>query len=508
MSTDSTAKLIVFTVTCQAMFGICKSQIYRLSSQFSLSCFRARSIVTSSFPPVAPPNCNFVTQLYSRIDQFPHRTALVDGPTGKRFSYNELRNAVSNIAGGFHKKGFRKGDQVAIFSHNCPEFIFAAHGAIAGGLVVCPINGSYTVFELAAILKASECVAIVTDHQRLKTVLEACKSAPSVRSIFLFNASRSECEDLNCESFDDLLMDNGNVFRKDCMDVDADNDMAFLPFSSGTSGPPKGVMLTHNNVAVNLLQAESLFEDRIGKEVAIGVLPFFHIYALNVILGHILHVGGTVVTLPSFSSETYLKAVDEHQPTLLHIAPPLMLFLLQHPLVKETNMASVERIMSGGAPLGGNLVEDALKAFPEVDVIQGYGLTETSPICFIIPKKKRRPPNKSVLGSVGISVPSQDCMIVDPETKAELHAGQQGELVVRGPHVMKGYFNNPQATAECLSDGWFFTGDVGYFDEDNYFYVCDRVKELIKYKGFQVRMIGAMFLNCTVHDYRCLRYSW
>jgi acyl-CoA synthetase (AMP-forming)/AMP-acid ligase II len=265
------------------------------------------------------------------------------------------------------------------------------------------------------------------------------------------------------------------------VEIDPKNDLVALPYSSGTTGTAKGVMLTHYNLVANMCQMDGL--DYFHQDdILICVLPLFHIYGLVVVLNMGLHLGATIVTMPRFDLEQFLSMIQKYRVTLAHIVPPVVLKLAKDPVVDRYDLSSLKMIFSGAAPLGADLTRECMQRIG-CGIRQGYGMTETSPVTHTSPAD----PAKMKLGSVGTVAPNTECKLVDPATGAELGPKQEGEVCVRGPQIMKGYLNNPQATASTIDpDNWLHTGDVGYADEDGHFFIVDRVKELIKYKGFQV----------------------
>jgi 4-coumarate--CoA ligase len=274
------------------------------------------------------------------------------------------------------------------------------------------------------------------------------------------------------------------------------DDLAVLPYSSGTTGLPKGVMLTHANLVGNTLQAEAQF-DFDEHEVFLACLPFFHIYGMQIIMNVGLRIGATLVTMPRFDLEQFLALTQEHHATRLWTVPPIVLALARHPIVDDYDLTSVRSILSGAAPLAPELAAEA-EARIGVPVVQGYGMTELSPLSHAPLWQDPRP------GTVGVLVANCDARVVDPETGDDLGVGEDGELWIRGPNVMKGYLNNPGATAATIDgDGWLHTGDIGHVDDDGYWFIVDRVKELIKVKGFQVppaELEGLLITHPAVAD--------
>jgi acyl-CoA synthetase (AMP-forming)/AMP-acid ligase II len=261
--------------------------------------------------------------------------------------------------------------------------------------------------------------------------------------------------------------------------INAREDLVALPYSSGTTGICKGVMLTHSNLVANLAQLKGGGHDW-NEDTLVCVLPLFHIYGLVAVMSHGLWCGSTVVTLPRFDFEQVLRTIQEHKVTVAHVVPPIALALVKSPAVAAYDLSSLRMIFSGAAPLGAELSRECAERL-KCDVVQGYGMTETSPCTHIAT------PESNKHGSVGHCVPNMECKLVSVETGEEVGVNEEGEICVRGPQVMKGYLNKPDATAETIdADGWLHTGDIGYADDEAFFFVVDRAKELIKYKGFQV----------------------
>lgn len=258
-------------------------------------------------------------------------------------------------------------------------------------------------------------------------------------------------------------------------------DLVALPYSSGTTGLPKGVMLTHHNLISNMRQMEGL-DYFTENDTLLCVLPLFHIYGLVVILNMGLYMGATIVMMPRFDLEQFLKTVSQYRVTLAHLVPPIILALSKSPIVDEYDLSSLKAVFSGAAPLDANLTRACSERL-NLQIRQGYGLTETSPVTHSSPAN----PAQVKYGSVGFTAPNTECKIIDLETGEPLGRNTEGELCVRGPQIMKGYLNRPEATTATVdSDSWLHTGDIAYVDDDGHFFIVDRAKELIKYKGFQV----------------------
>jgi acyl-CoA synthetase (AMP-forming)/AMP-acid ligase II len=399
------------------------------------------------------------------------KPALVDGPSGRTITYAELTNGVRALAAGLAGRGFGKGDVLGIYMPNVPEYAVAFHGVASAGGKSTTANPLYTAGELAHQLSDSGAKLLLTVAPFLEAAREAADKAGIGDEVHVLGEADG------AKPFTDLLGDPGAAPD---IEIDPESDLAVLPYSSGTTGLPKGVMLSHSNLVANLEQVQGAFPMG-SDDTLIGVLPFFHIYGMTVIMNLGLRHGATIVTMPRFDLEQFLGLISEHGVTRAFVVPPIALALAKHPIVDDHDLSSVRTIMSGAAPLGAELAETVAKRI-DCDVIQGYGLTETSPVTHVI-----RPHGENKPGSIGPLLAGTECRLVDPETGEDVGEGERGELWIRGPQVMRGYLNNEEATAATVDEeGWLHTGDIGVVDSDGYFEIVDRLKELIKYKGFQV----------------------
>lgn len=426
-------------------------------------------IVRSPHPDVDIPVVSFTSFVLERAERLGPKPALIDGPTGRTLTYGELATAVRHAAAGLAARGLRAGDVFALCSPNLPEFAVAFHAVATLGGAVTTLNPLLTEEEIAAQLADSGARGVLTVLPLLEKV-QAAAERSGVEEILIFE--RSE----RAASFADLVSDDR---EPPPVEIDPREQVVALPYSSGTTGRQKGVMLTHYNLVANLCQVLAV-DDVAEEDVMLGVLPFFHIYGMVVVMSVGLRLGSTIVTLPRFELEGLLAALERYRVTRANLVPPIILALAKHPLVDSFDLSRLTAIMSGAAPLGEG-TEQACRERLGCAVTQGYGLTETSPVTHL------NPPGKSRAGSVGPSLPNTQVKIVDPKTGEALAAGRTGEVRIRGPQVMKGYLNRPDATAAALdAEGWLHTGDVGRVDEEGYLYIVDRLKELIKYKGYQV----------------------
>ncbi len=399
------------------------------------------------------------------------RPALIDGPSDRTITYGQLAGAIRLVAASLHQRGFGKGDVFAIYSPNIPEYAVAFHAVSMIGGVVSTANPLYTPDELAFQLNDSGARYLLTIPMFIDNALQAAGKS-KVEEVFVFGEAEG------ATPFAALMQSDGQVPQ---VDIDPEEDLVVLPYSSGTTGLPKGVMLTHYNLVANIIQTDGV-ENISQDDRLIGVLPFFHIYGMLVILNASLYHGATVVTMPRFDLEGFLGLIQKHGITRAHLVPPIVLALAKHPVVDQYDLSSLKVILSGAAPLSDELASACAYRLGCV-VKQGYGLTETSPVTHV----QLDDPEKLVPGSVGPPIPNTEVRVVSVDTGQDVGPNEQGEIWMRGPQVMKGYLNNPQATAMTIDpDGFLHTGDIGYVDEDGNFFIVDRVKELIKYKGFQV----------------------
>ncbi|HKY30870.1 MAG TPA: 4-coumarate--CoA ligase family protein [Pyrinomonadaceae bacterium] len=428
-------------------------------------------IFRGPFPEVTIPDTPLTPFVMRRAKELADKPALIEAPTGRVITYSELAHSISRVAANLSKRGFKKGDVVGILSPNVPEYAMAFHGVALLGGVNTTFNPLYTEHEIAEQLKDAGARFLITAPEFMDKA-RAAAAVAQVEELFVFG------EGEGATPFAQLLSGDGEA---PAVEINPSDDLVALPYSSGTTGLPKGVMLTHHNLVANLRQMEGLcyFTD---NDRLICVLPLFHIYGLVVILNMGLYTGATIVTMPRFDLEQFLKTVSEYKVTLAHLVPPIVLALSKSPIVDNYDVSSLRTIFSGAAPLDESLTR-ACMARLKCELRQGYGMTETSPVTHSSP-----PDRASVkYGSVGVCAPNTECKVIDLETGQTLGPNQEGEICVRGPQIMKGYLNRPDATAETIdSEGWLHTGDIGYADPDGHFYIVDRAKELIKYKGFQV----------------------
>jgi acyl-CoA synthetase (AMP-forming)/AMP-acid ligase II len=423
----------------------------------------------SPLPDVDIPDVPLTPFVLQRAQELSDKPALIDGPTGRVVTYGALASQVRALAAGLAGRGFGKGDVFALYLPNVPEYPVAFHGVALSGGTVTTVNPLYTMGELATQLRASGARYLLTIGPFVDVARDAA-ALTGVEEVFVLGEAEG------ASPFGALL--DATADPPDVI-VDPGQDVVALPCSSGTTGLCKSVMLTHRNLVANVVQSEAAHPIT-GEDRLMGVLPFFHIYGQTVIMNMGLHLGATIVTMPRFDLEQFLGIIQEHRLTFAHLVPPIVLALAKHPLVDQYDLSSLKAVLSGAAPLGAQL-EEAFQKRTGIGIIQGYGMTEASPVTHV-----RALDDREHGGSIGPVLPNTEARVVDAAGE-DLPAGGDGEILVRGPQVMQGYLNDPESTAATVdADGWLHTGDIGHADEDGNFYVVDRLKELIKYHGYQV----------------------
>ncbi len=430
-------------------------------------------IYRSPRPPVEIPDTPVAEFVLTRARARGDRPALVDSVTGRTITYAQLPDLVDRTAAGLARLGLGKGDVCAILSPNTPEYPIAMLAIAQLGATVTTASPLYTKTDLGRHLTDSRARMLITSISLADTWTSVTMDA-GIEHVITFESARGQAT----VGFNELL-DEPAAHVKVPIDP---TDIVTLPYSSGTTGLPKGVMLTHRNLVANILQVDASSHYLHDRDTTIAFLPFFHIYGMVVIGLSGLWSGATLVVMPRFDLETYLRLVEQHRATLLHVVPPVVVALAKHPSVEQRDFSSIRKLFSGAAPLGGSTIEQCTCRINCL-LQQGYGLTETSPATHVTSEE----PSKNKYGSVGYLVSNTECRVVDPSTGDDVASGQDGEIWVRGPQVMRGYLNCPDATRRTIdADGWLHTGDIGHADPDGSFYVVDRLKELIKYKGMQV----------------------
>ncbi|WP_336625219.1 MULTISPECIES: AMP-binding protein [unclassified Microbacterium] len=439
---------------------------------------------TSPFPDVEIPQASIYDDLFGDLSaDDAARIALIDPATGAETTYGALKAQIDAFAGALAARGVGVDTVVALLCPNVPAFATVFHGALRAGATVTTLNSLYTPGEIQKQLTDAEATWFVTVSPLLPQALAAAEAVgiPDDHLIVLDGTAETTPAHPNLRA----LLTEGRTPPE--VAFDPATHVAVLPYSSGTTGIPKGVMLSHRNLVANVAQCR-INIDLKNSDRVLAVLPFFHIYGMTVLLNLALKQRATLVTMPKFDLVQFLDNIQTYKCTYLYIAPPIAVALAKHPIVDQYDISTVHTIFSGAAPLDGDTAEAAGRRLG-ARMMQGYGMSELSPVSHAMPYTRHDIP----VSSVGTILPNIVCKLVDTETGAEIteigEDGQTrpGELWVKGPNVMLGYLGKPDATAETLdADGFLHTGDVAVYHEGGYFSIVERVKELIKYHGYQI----------------------
>lgn len=458
----------------------------------------------SQYPPEIPATLNLqeaTVQNYLKqtAEKFPEKTAIHF--MGKELTYKQVYNYAKKLAAYLQSLGIEKGDRVAIMLPNTPQSIISYYAILMAGGIVVQTNPLYMERELEYQMKDSGAKAIITldilfprvskviSNTDLENVIvTAIKDyLPFPKNLvypFIQKKQYGIIVNVKHEGqnhlFTEIMKQPAGQIKE--YDFDFEEDLALLQYTGGTTGFPKGVMLTHKNLVANAAMCNAwLYKCKPGEETVLGILPFFHVYGMTAVLILSVMQGSKMVLLPKFDPETTLKTIQKQKPTLFPGAPTIYIGLLNHPDLKKYDLSSIDSCISGSAPLPAEVQEQ----FEEVTggkLVEGYGLTESSPVThanFLWDKKR-------VKGSIGVPWPETDSVILSMETGEPLPPGEIGEIAVKGPQVMKGYWNRPEETEQVLRDGWLLTGDLGYMDDEGYFYIVDRKKDMIIAGGFNI----------------------
>ena len=452
--------------------------------------------------------------------RFPNRPALLY--FGARISYRQLQDHVNRLAAGLQAMGVKKGDRVALFMPNCPQFVISYFGALRAGAIVTATSSMYTARELTHQWNDAGATIVIADRHLHPVIKAALPQLTSVRHIVLTGmrqyyprhlqqlckvlnstsrAKRSTSSQLSStrapslkgtafQGWDNLL----SVARKPRPSGLAPSEIACLQYTGGTTGTSKGAMLTHANLVTNAYQASRWLAIRPdSKEVLVAALPLFHIFAMTCVMISSIAIGGSVVILPRFELRAALNVIRKYRPTMFHGVPTMYVAFNGVPGVERYGFHSLRTCMSGGAALPVE-VRQKFEALTGGKLVEGYGLTETSPVTHVNP-----PEGSPKVASIGLPIPDTEVRIMDLQTGTqEMPVGEIGEITIRGPQVMKGYWNKPEETALVLRDGWLYTGDIAKKDADGYFYIVDRKKDLIIAGGFNIypREVEEVLFEC------------
>ncbi|USK68550.1 long-chain-fatty-acid--CoA ligase [Peribacillus asahii] len=410
---------------------------------------------------------NLNENLKRSASNFPESIAYIYGD--KSVTYQELNQKVDRLAAGLYVQGIRKGDGVALILGNSPEFLIAYYGILRLGAFAVPINPMFTQGEISYILDNSKAKAVIAHSSVESKLSELTDKSKNITSVIYAGASHQEW------TWERLMETSSLDFVSPFIDQD---DLAVILYTSGTTGKPKGAMLSHRNLASNAESISKLMELH-DEDRVVAVLPMFHVFCMTVSLNAPIACGATVIIVPRFSPFDVVNTIREEKGTMFVGVPTMYNFIYQLPEATAEDFSSIRLCISGGASIPIELLQNFQNKF-NVSILEGYGLSETSPLVAINPLKGTCKP-----GSIGIDIPGVQSKVVD-EFGKELPRGEVGELVVQGPNVMRGYLNMPEATAEALIDGWLYTGDLARMDEEGYIYIVDRKKDIIIVGGYNV----------------------
>ena len=436
------------------------------------------------------PEIPFGEMLWESAQRFPEKTALVF--QGQHISFRELDGLANSFANALAKLGVKKGDRVALYMTNRPEYVVSIYGTARLGAVFTPMNPTYKEGEIEHQLNDAEASVLVVQESLYAQVRAVRPQLKTLKEVIIVGRQADEGDHV----FRTLIRESSPKHPPP-VQVSWASDLVALPYSSGTTGLPKGVMLTHQNLVANTIQFMS--SGRLTEQdVLLLFLPFYHIYGIMLMNGA-LYSGATQVIMEAFDLELSLALAQRYGVTLYFAVPPILITLDSYANLGAYNLSHLRYIMVGAAPLAPDVAQRVQENIG-VKVLQGYGLTEASPITHLNPVEQGR----VKLDSVGPAVANQEQKIVDLETgERELGVGEVGELLVKGPHVMQGYWKGDDDTAHALREGWLYTGDIAKLDAEGYVYIVDRKKEMIKYKGFSVapaEVEAVLFQHTAVAD--------
>lgn len=419
------------------------------------------------------PEISVYQLLEQSVEKYGEKTAIIF--EGKLITYHQFKDQVDRLAEAWKQMGLQKGDRIGLMLANHPYYIFSYYAAMALGLTVVQINPLYTARELQHIVTNSQLSCIVGDHLAINTIMSVHEQY-SFSSIIFSNAETAEKGTLRLEE----LLNYPSLLEKPA-EIDVHEDVAVIQYTGGTTGVIKGAMLTHYNLVANVVQSYLLYGERMefGKETVLTATPLYHVYAMTSGMNLPVYIGGTILLFRKFEVNHVLAMIQKYKPTFIPGVPKMYLAFVNHPEIGQYDLTCFKFCSCGSAPLPVKVLE-RFEELTGAVIGEGYGLTEASP------STHRNPPfAKRKAGSVGIPFPGTDCKIVD-DNNQEVRPQVVGELLIKGPQVMKGYWKNDEATKATLVQGWLHTGDLATMDEDGYFYIVGRKKEMIIVGGFNI----------------------
>ncbi len=475
------------------MIPITEGEVESMSEKPWLAHYPEEVPHTLTYPSM--PVQEYLTKAY---EDFPQKTAIHF--LGRELSYEELYQSAMKMANYLQKLGIQKGDRVSIMLPNCPQAVISFYGILYAGGVVVMTNPLYTEREISYQMKDSGAKAIIALDILFPRINKVIKETElenvivtGIKDYLAFPKNlvypfiqkkqygmtvKVEHRGIN-HLFTEIMKTASPEIAKPPFDFE--EDLALLQYTGGTTGSPKGVMLTHRNLISNATMCDAwLYKSTRGEETIMGIIPLFHVYGLTTVLILSVMQGNKMVLLPKFDPEQALKTINKQKPTLFPGAPTLYIGLLNHPDIQKYDLSSIEACLSGSAPLPTE-VQEKFERITGGKLVEGYGLTETSPV-----SHSNLVWGDRTKGSIGMPYPDTDCEIFLPGTTDAVPNGQIGEIAIKGPQVMKGYWNRPDATAATIVDGWLLTGDLGYMNDEGQFFIVDRKKDMIIAGGFNI----------------------
>ncbi|MFX0000930.1 MAG: class I adenylate-forming enzyme family protein [Candidatus Hermodarchaeota archaeon] len=432
---------------------------------------------TVKFDPI--PVHEFIKKSASK---YPNNVCVYYKPADKKYTYREMIYISNKIANALYEEGIKKGEAVGIMTANCPEFLFCCMGIMETGAAVVPINSLLKENDVAHIIRDAGNINTIFVHKNNFRTMKKVRNEIALKNVILLQSETAKEGTITLEEFI-----NGKASKQPDVDIDPMNDIAALLYTGGTTGLPKGVMLTHHNLVSNAVCAmQNMRESReddpdiYGTRVSLTVLPICHSFGFQVLI-ITSFIASMLVMFQSFNASEVLEAIEYYKCNTFTGVPVMFQMLVNSPEFTELDLSSLETATSGSATLATE-INRKWESQLGFKVGQGFGLTETSPITHAQPKWLP----ETIPESIGVPIVDTDAKIVDPETLAELPPGGVGELFLKGPQVMKGYWKNPEATAATFVGHWLRTGDLARMDERGYFYIEGRTKDMIKYKGYKV----------------------
>lgn len=437
----------------------------------------------SHYPASIKPDMDFPLKtmpdiLKETVDTIPNQVAIKFYE--KEISYQELWTQSDKFASALQQSGVKKGDRTAIMLPNCPHYIIAFYGILKAGSIVTQVNPMLLEKELLHILNDSGAQTIIV-YEPLYPRVKAIAEQTALESIIVVSFSPEKMTLVEDQFFESFV--GKGIEKPEPVPINLLEDVAVLQYTGGTTGRSKGAMLTHRNIAVNAQQSHSFFQHELtfGKESCLTVIPLFHVFAMTSCMNLSILIGAKIILLPRFELAEVLNTIKVEQPTTFPGVPTMYIAIVNHPEAEKYGIDSIRLCNSGSAPMP----IETMKEFERktgAKILEGFGLSEASPVTHANPVFADRK-----TGSVGIGLPATDYKVVDLATgENEVPTGELGELIIRGPQVMKGYWNMPEETEQALRDGWLYTGDITKVDEDGYVYIVDRKKDMIIASGYNV----------------------